>query len=45
MVICGSYIFTFSVKRHDKGGDSKEGSDTFMFNTNYQEIENSCRAR
>jgi hypothetical protein len=45
MVICGSYMFEFSVgkdikeKRQDKGGGSREGSNTFMSNTNYQRIE------
>ena len=41
MVTCGSYMFEFSVskdmKKKDiiKGGGSKEGSGTFMSNTNY----------
>ena len=47
MVICGSYKFKFSVskdmkKNYYKGGSSREGSDTFMSNTNYQGIENEC---
>jgi hypothetical protein len=46
MVICGSYMFEFSVSKdiksmlHVKGGSSREGSGTFMFNTNCQGIEN-----
>ena len=46
MVICGSYMFEFSVskdvikKGYNKGGDSREGSDTFMFSNNCQRIEN-----
>ena len=45
MVICGSYMFKFSVskdmkKRHNKRGGSKEGSGTFMSITNCQRIEN-----
>ena len=47
MVICGIYIFEFSVindvkKGFNKGGGSMEGSGTFMSNTNYQRIEHSC---
>ena len=47
MAICGSYMFEFSVskdikKRYNKGGGSREGSGTFMPNTNCQGIENSC---
>jgi len=40
MVICGSYMFEFSVskdmkrKGNNKGGGSREGSSTFMSNTN-----------
>ena len=46
MVICGSYMFEFSVskdmkkKGYNKGGGNKEGSGTFMSNTNCQRIEN-----
>ena len=46
MVICGSYKFEFCVSKdmksmfHKKGGGSREGSDTFMSNTNCQGIEN-----
>jgi len=44
MVICENYMFEFNVSKHmksmlhRKGGDSKEGSGTFMSNTNCQEI-------
>ena len=40
MVICGSYMFEFSFSEdmksmlHRKGGGSRQGSDTFMSNTN-----------
>jgi hypothetical protein len=46
MVICGSYMFEFSVSilvksmLRRKGGGSKEGNGTFMCKTNYQGIEN-----
>ena len=46
MVICGSYMFDFSVSKdmksmlHMKGVDNKEGSNTFMSNNNCQGIEN-----
>ena len=44
MIICGSYMFEFSVnesvKITMKGGDNREGNNTFMSNTNCQEIEN-----
>jgi hypothetical protein len=46
MLICGSYMFEFSVskdmkkKGHNKGSGSREGSGTFMSNTNCQRIEN-----
>ena len=45
MVICGSYMFEFNVNKdmkkiYYKGGDNREGSGTFMSNTNYQGIEN-----
>jgi hypothetical protein len=46
MVICGSYMFEFSVSKDMKKKDlirevgSKEGSGTFMSNTNCQRIEN-----
>jgi hypothetical protein len=45
MVICGSYMFECSVGKdmkniYIKGGDGREGRNTFMSNTNYQEIEN-----
>jgi hypothetical protein len=46
MVICGSYMFEFSVskdmekKAYSKGGGSREGSGTFRSNTNSQRIEN-----
>ena len=42
MVVCGSYMFEFSVSKdmkirgYNKGGGSREGSGTFMYNTNYQ---------
>jgi hypothetical protein len=48
MIICGIYMFEFSVsknmlkKRYNKGGDSREGSGTFMSNINRQRIENQC---
>ena len=39
-------MFEFSVskdtEKNDKGGGSREGSGTFMSNTNYQEIKNEC---
>ena len=46
MVICESYVFEFSVsedmrkKGYNKGGGNREGSSTFMSNTNCQRIEN-----
>jgi hypothetical protein len=46
MVICGSYMLEVSVSKdmismlHKKGGGSREGSGTFMFNTNCRGIEN-----
>ena len=46
MVICGTYMFELSVgkdmKKKDtiKGGNNREGSGTFMSNTNRQGIEN-----
>ena len=46
MVIYGSSMFGFSVGKdmkpilHKKGGGSREGSHTFMSNTNYQGIKN-----
>jgi hypothetical protein len=45
MVICGNYKIEFSAnkdmkKKYNKGGGSKEGSGTFMSNTNCQRIEN-----
>ena len=46
MVICGSYMFEFSVNKYmkkrgyNKGGGSREGNGTFMSNTNCQRIEN-----
>ena len=46
MVFCGSYMFGFIVtkdmkkKGHNKGGGSREGSRTFMSNTNCQRIKN-----
>ena len=46
MVIYENYMFEFSVskdmkmKRHNKGGGSRERSGTFMSNTNCQRIEN-----
>jgi hypothetical protein len=46
MVICGSYMFEFSASKdmksmlQRKGGSSREGSGSFMFNTNCQGIEN-----
>ena len=49
MVICGSYMHKFSVSKdinlfltmtkRERGG-SREGGSTFMFNTNYQIMEN-----
>ena len=47
MLICGSYMFKFSVskdikKGYNKGGGNREGSSTLMFNNNCQEIENYC---
>ena len=46
MIICGSYIFEFSVGKDMKkrgykmGGGNREGSSTFMSNTKCQVIEN-----
>ena len=46
MVICGSYMFEFSVSKdmksmlHQKGGGNREGSGTFISNTSCQGIEN-----
>ena len=46
MLICGSYMFEFSVSKdmvsmfHMKGGGNREGSGTFTSNTNCQGIEN-----
>ena len=45
MLIYESYMFEFSVgknmkKRYNKGDDSREGSGTFMSNTNCQRIVN-----
>ena len=45
MVICGSYMFEFSVnkdmkKGYNKGGGSLEGSGTFMSNNNCQKFDN-----
>ena len=46
MLICGSYMFDFSVSKDmksmllRKGGDNREGSNTFMSNTNCQRLEN-----
>ena len=46
MVICGSYMHEFSVSKDmkkimdSKEGGSREGSGTFMSNTNCQRIEN-----
>ena len=47
MIICESYMFEFSVSKnmkeekiYNKGGGSREGSNTFMSNTNCQGIEN-----
>ena len=46
MVICGIYMFEFSVRKdmksmlHKKGRGSREGSNTSMSNTNCQGIEN-----
>jgi hypothetical protein len=51
MVICGSYMFEFSVSKdmkfmiHRKGGDNREGRGLFMSNTNCQGIENNCWVR
>ena len=47
MVICGSYIFEFSIskdmkKKYNKEGDNREGSGIYISNTNYQGIENQC---
>jgi hypothetical protein len=46
MVICGSYMFETSVEKdmtqkkgYTEGGGSREGSGTFMSNTNCQRIE------
>jgi hypothetical protein len=48
MVICGSYMFEFSVSKGMKrilkiykniGGGSRKGNTTFMSNTNCQVIE------
>ena len=46
MVICGSYMFEYNVSKdmksifHRKRGGRREGSDTFISNTNCQGIEN-----
>ena len=46
MVICGRYMFEYSVSKdmkfmlHKKGDGSREGNNTFMSNTNCQGIEN-----
>jgi hypothetical protein len=46
MVVCGRYMFEFSVSKdikkegYNKGGGSREGTTTFMSNTNCQRIEN-----
>ena len=47
MVLCGSYMFEFSAsedmkkeKVYNKGGGSREGSNTFILSTNCQGIEN-----
>ena len=45
MVICGSSMLEFSVgkdmeKKYDKGDSSREGTGTFVSNTNCQGIEN-----
>jgi hypothetical protein len=45
MVICANYMFEFSVSKdmkkkwYNEGGGSREGSGTFMSNTNCQGIE------
>ena len=44
MVVCGSYMFEISVNKNMKkwlikGGGSREGSGTFVSNTNFQGIE------
>jgi hypothetical protein len=45
MLICGSYMFESSVdkdmktKGYNKGGGSREGSNTFMSNTNWPGVE------
>ena len=44
MVMCGSYMFEFSVSKdmtergYNEGGGSREGSGTFMSKTNYKEL-------
>jgi hypothetical protein len=46
MVICGSYMYEFSVNKdmksmlHKKRGGNREGSDTLMSNTNCEGTEN-----
>jgi hypothetical protein len=46
MIICGSYMFEFSVSKdmkkriYNRGGGSREGSNTFMSNNNCQGIKN-----
>ena len=49
MVICGSYMHTFSVSKDikriqqlqkEKGGGTREDGGAFMSNTNYQRFEN-----
>ena len=47
MVICGGYMFEFSDSKdmkkknnNNKGGDSREGSGSFMSSTNCQRIQN-----
>ena len=47
MVICGRYMFEFNVskdmkKGYSKGGGGRDGSGTFVSNTNCQRIENYC---
>jgi hypothetical protein len=45
MIVCGSYMFEFSARKDMKkwlikGGESREGSGTFVSNSNCQGIEN-----
>ena len=46
MIICGNFMFEFNVskdmQKNYMEGSNKDGSITFMSNTNCQGIENQC---